>query len=430
MTTGLPPEQRGPDTEETNFGGGKIGYDPIEKEAGRKLTMGEAMAFHEVKEEFNQADLTQIDVRYEHAPRAGEGGGGQVIEVKMRKDSKWYRLKTKSKGNADKTLNKSLPKTIKRLLGDPTPLSPDVLDKEIEQTNAALQEQQTKEAALLKALNQAQTKASEAQHLHRELDALRGRNKDVEDRIQQLEDTQGPLDTEAIQKLKDEKKRIAADHQAKRKQLDALVKAAQQSQNLQQTINKTRLSKAEIERRLGQLKAQKDALQPLDELKQKAVELNEHITEDMRIVEDENTSPSERAAAEERVAANKAELEQVNTEIEVRERQRHLLERVKDIFKKYGWTLQAVALAVGVVLSALALAGLNGLKAGTKAVGRGLKAIGQKLGSLLPGLIGSIVSFIFKAAGQVFSFLAEHAWLLILAVVAFFIERLLKRKRK
>ena len=67
---------------------------------------------------------------------------------------------------------------------------------------------------------------------------------------------------------------------------------------------------------------------------------------------------------------------------------------------------------------------------GTKAVGQGLKAIGQKLGSLLPGLIGSIVSFIFKAAGQVFSFLAEHAWLLILAVVAFFMERLLKKKRR
>ena len=149
----------------------------------------------------------------------------------------------------------------------------------------------------------------------------------------------------------------------------------------------------------------------------------------MRIIEDENTSPSEREAARERLAVRNEELEELNEEIEVRERQRPLLERVKEIFKKYGWTLQAVVLAVGVVLSALSLAGLNGLKAGTKAVGKGLKTIGQKLGSLLPDLIGSIVSFIFKAAGQVFSFLAEHAWLLILAVVAFFMERLLKKRR-
>ena len=262
------------------------------------------------------------------------------------------------------------------------------------------------------------------------MDAIRGRTKDAEDRIQQLEDTQGPLDKKAIQRLKDEKRKLAAVHQAKRKQLDALAKAAKETQKLQQDINKTRLSKGGTERRLGHLKAQKDALQPLYELKQKAAELNEHITEDMRIIEDENTSPSDKAAAQERLAVRNEELKMVNEEIEARERQRPLLERVKEIFKKYGWTLQAVVLAVGVVLGALALAGLNGLKAGTKAVGQGLKTIGQKLGSLLPGLIGSIVSFIFKAAGQVLSFLGKHAWLLILPVVAFFMERLLKKRRK
>ena len=92
--------------------------------------------------------------------------------------------------------------------------------------------------------------------------------------------------------------------------------------------------------------------------------------------------------------------------------------------------MQAVVLATGLVLGAVALAALNGLKAGTKAVGKGLKTVGQKLGSLLPGLIGSIVRFIFRAAGQVLSFLGEHAWLLILAVVAFFMERLLKKRRR
>ena len=178
------------------------------------------------------------------------------------------------------------------------------------------------------------------------------------------------------------------------------------------------------------MQAKQEALKPLDELKQQAEELNQHITEDMRLIEDANTSPSEREAARERLAVHNEELETLNEEIEARERQRPLLERVKDIFKKYGWTLQAVALAVGIVLSALALAATNGLKAGTKAIGNGLEAIGKKLGSLLPGLIGSIVNYIFKAAGSVLSFLGEHAWLLILAVVAFFMERLLKRKRK
>ena len=54
-------------------------------------------------------------------------------------------------------------------------------------------------------------------------------------------------------------------------------------------------------------------------------------------------------------------------------------------------------------------------------------AIRENAASALPGLIGSIVSFLFKAAGQAISYLAEHTWLLILAVVFFVVERYLKR---
>ena len=381
----------------------------------------------EVKDNFPKADWSKVALRDKttYDPKTREPVK-TIVEIKLRDKDKWYPLFTKSRGDAEKTFNQSLIPGIQKALGTDKPKP---FDPEIAKTNTALDAFHKQEAAQLKALHQAQTKADEAQQLRREIDAMRKRTKDAEEGIQQLEDTQGPLDKETIQKLKDEKRKLAADHQAKRKQLDALAKAAQQAQKLQQDINKTRLSKAEAERRLGQLKAQKDALQPLDELKQKAAELDEHITKDLRIIEDENTSPSEREAARERLAVRNEELEEINEEIEARERQRPLLERVKEIFKKYGWTLQAVVLAVGVVLSALALAGLNGLKAGTKAVGKGLKTIGQKLGSRLPGLIGSIVSFIFKVAGQVLSFLGGHAWLLILAVVAFFMERLLKKRR-
>ena len=422
MATRLPTEKQGArgGTAETSF--------TTEVAQDKPPLTKEEMLRQDVQTQFPHVSWTELEFRYKEAERSG----GLIIEVKYHtaKDSTWMPLLTKSRGDVNKTLNQSLANRVKDALGKPNLSSKDAVDEEIAATNAVLQERQKQEEAQLKALHQAQTKADEAQQLRREMNAIRGRTKDAEERIQQFEDTHGPLDKEAIQKLKDEKRKLAADHQAKRKQLDALAEEAQKAQKLQQDINKTRLSKAETERRLGQLKAQKDALQPLDELKQKAAELNEHITEDMRIIEDENTSPSDREAARERLAVRNEELEVLNEEIEARERQRPLLERVKEIFKKYGWTLQSVVLAVGLVLGALALAGLNGLNAGTKAVGKGLKTIGQKLGSLLPGLIGSIVSFIFKAAGQVFSFLAEHAWLLILAVVAFFMERLLKKRRK
>ena len=45
------------------------------------------------------------------------------------------------------------------------------------------------------------------------------------------------------------------------------------------------------------------------------------------------------------------------------------------------------------------------------------------------GLIGAIVSFLFKAAGQAIGFLAEHTWLLILVVDVFLVEKLLKKRR-
>ena len=98
--------------------------------------------------------------------------------------------------------------------------------------------------------------------------------------------------------------------------------------------------------------------------------------------------------------------------------------------KKYGWTLQAVVLAAGLVIGAVSFAAMNAIKNGTKAVGNGLKEIGKKVGSILPGLIGSLVSFIFRAAGQVISFLGKNAWLLILAVVTFLIEKLTKKRRE
>ena len=380
-------------------------------------------AWGEIKQEFEMADENRLKARYKVAPRAGGGGGGAILEVSMKGKDKWYRLYTKSRGDAEKSFNTSLPKEIQTALGKS-------LDEQVTDTNAALQAKQNELAAKQKQLEQAEQRSAGSQKLRRDMDSINIAIRDADERMRGLEDAHGSIDKEAIQRLKEEKRRLETEKQSKRQQLSQLQKDAKQAGKIRAEVDKLLRDTRGLEERSNELRAKQETLKPLDELKQEKEELETKIAEDKRVIEDENTSPSERAAAEARIAENEAELARINTEIEVRERQRPLLERVKDIFKKYGWTLQAVVLAVGVVLSALALAGLNGLKAGTKAVGRGLKTIGQKLGSLLPGLIGSIVSFIFKAAGQVFSFLAEHAWLLILAVVAFFMERMLKRKSK
>ena len=71
----------------------------------------------------------------------------------------------------------------------------------------------------------------------------------------------------------------------------------------------------------------------------------------------------------------------------------------------------------------------NALKKLGKNLGDGLETLGAKAASALPGLIGAIVSFLFKAAGSVIGFLAEHTWILILAVVVFLFEKLHKKGR-
>ena len=218
----------------------------------------------------------------------------------------------------------------------------------------------------------------------------------------------------------DAAKKLEKGYAQKAKEQD---KVAKEVERLQRQYENQRQKRDTAEATLNRTK-------PLDELEREREELKRKIEEDRLIMNDKDATPQQRMVAGERFSENTDELARLDPQIQEREQELPLRERVKNIFKKYGWTLQAVALAVGIVLSALALAATNGLKAGTKALGNGLKAIGQKLGSLLPGLIGSIVNYIFKAAGSVLSFLGEHAWLLILAVVAFFMERLLKRKRK
>ena len=103
-----------------------------------------------------------------------------------------------------------------------------------------------------------------------------------------------------------------------------------------------------------------------------------------------------------------------------------LRDRVKLIFKKYGFTVFAVVSAVGLVIGVVVSNLKKGLTSLGKGVGGALKNIGKKIGEILPGMIGAIASFVFKTAGEAVGFLAKHTWLLILAAVTIMIEKLKK----
>ena len=345
----------------------------------------------------------------------------QRLKVKMAGSGKTsYYLYTEDKVTKTEKLNPKLTREIRKALGKSTLDKVRVLQQERESNRRAIVEKTNRKKQLEEA-------AQEVQETRRqEMDALRNQTRQLDEEIRELEDKAGPLDEEAIQRLKDEKRRLKKNTKGKGNSSIRLMLMQRQHSSYK---SKSTTSSLLIETLKGKsINLASKCANPWKNYNKRKPLLKRDLLK--RVLEDENASASEREAAQKEVEQDERALERVNEDVEREEQKLPLRERVKNIFKKYGWTLQAVALAVGIVLSALALAATNGLKAGTKAIGNGLKTIGQKLGSLLPGLIGSIVSYIFKAAGQVFSFLAEHAWLLILAVVAFFMERMLKRRRR
>ena len=249
-----------------------------------------------------------------------------------------------------------------------------------------------------------------------------------DEQIKNLEDEQGNnLEANAeLQRLKLLKKNYETDLQNRKKEIDALKKLSKDREKAQKKVKEERAKLAEKERERNLIEERLNSTKPLDDLKEQENELKQKNEEDRAIAQDENASPSERPAAEERMAERNEELVRLQSQIEERERAMPLRERVKEIFKKYGVTVTAIFLAAGVTIGAVISTITNALKSMGQQMANGLKTVGAKAASALPGLIGAIVSFLFKTEGQAIGFLAEHTWLLILAVVAFIFERYIK----
>ena len=166
-------------------------------------------------------------------------------------------------------------------------------------------------------------------------------------------------------------------------------------------------------------------------------ELEKSLQEDTRIANDENEQPSVHERAREKIIENTERKTQLEQEREQLVEKLPVRERLKALFKKYGFTIAtvvaAVSITIGVIvgkLSNAASAAANGIKNVANKVGNGLKELGKKIGSILPGLVGAIASFVFRTAGQVISFLGKNASLLILFMAAFLIEKLTKKQRE
>ena len=152
----------------------------------------------------------------------------------------------------------------------------------------------------------------------------------------------------------------------------------------------------------------------------------EEITRREKKIQELQTSRETSENIDAGIEEQQNEISRLEAENEIIEERMSLRDRVKLIFKKYGFTVFAVVSAVGLVIGVIVSNLKKGLTSLGKGVGGALKTIGEKIGEILPGMIGAIASFVFKTAGEAVGFLAKNAWLLILAAVMFMIEKFKK----
>ena len=300
----------------------------------------------------------------------------------------------------------------------------------IAQDNDEIRENRQRLREAEKELRDAEKLASEGEKATQQVQDLRIRIERTQAQIDAHTQEHGTnVETESeLRRLQQLKKNYQKDFENAKKEVSALEKQAKTKAKEQTRVNQLRASLAAKESERNTMEARLNDTRTLDELKEQEAELQRQNEEDQAVIDNADASPSDKLAAEGRVEERQEELARLRTQIDERERALPLRERIKEIFKKYGVTVTAIVIAAGVTIGAVVGSITNALKATGKALGKGLKDIGSKLASILPGFIGSIVSFLFKAAGQAIGFLAEHTWLIILAVVAFLVEKYIKKQ--
>jgi len=364
---------------------------------------------------FPNASATDLETSYSMKGR---------LQVKMAgAGKKLYDLFTNNRSGKQQ-LNPRLSKEIIKSLGAS---AEQILLEDLD----TIQEQQQRYEEAEKQLSEAEKISAEREKELLEMENLRQKTEKTQEKIDALQEEQGSnLESEAeLRRLKMLKKNYQTDYERKKKEVVALEKQAKNKQKAEEKVSRERAKLDEIVKKRNLIEERLNSTKPLDDLNEREAELRQQNAEDQVIIDATDTSPSDRLAAEARVEERNEELARLQTQIAEREEAMPLRERVKEIFKKHGVTVTSILFAAGVTIGVVVNAITKGLKATGKPMANGRKEIGAKLGSLLPGLIGQVAHFLFNTAAKAVGLLAEHTWLIILAVVAFVFEKYIKKRR-
>ena len=102
--------------------------------------------------------------------------------------------------------------------------------------------------------------------------------------------------------------------------MDSLTKQTKNREKEQAKVDRPRASLAAKESETNAMEERHNQTKPLDDLKEQESELQHQNEEDQAIIQDQNASPSEKEAADGRVAERNEELARLQTQITERER--------------------------------------------------------------------------------------------------------------
>ena len=164
--------------------------------------------------------------------------------------------------------------------------------------------------------------------------------------------------------------------------------------------------------------------------------IRRRIAERLRDLQDERSARLEAASATK--DALRSQISRIRETISRILHEDTTAERVRTLFREQGVTLDSILTAIGMAISTLVLSLTGGASGGSvtpptpppsdkgglrewakktlQALGRVLAKLAGKAAAALPGIIGSIVSWLLGTLGKAAGWLAEHVWALAVAV--------------
>ena len=282
-----------------------------------------------------------------------------------------YPLYTEERFTKRQRLNPRLLKEITFALGKPAEEKLVEQRQEIRETDQRLKEAKQLEKTLNETAAKQQQVAQEKQAKEAQLEQLNQRIANIENEGGTVIERQNEID-----RLKRQKAKIERDIEEAKEKSKEYAKTIIKREKATREVERLQRKLADKEQKRNATEARLNRTKPLDELKEEQETLERQIKENKRVIEDENTSPSEREAAQARNEEGEEELARLNQQIQEREKARPLRERIKEVFKKYGFTVTAVITAVGLTIGVIVDKLTTGVGSVTKAIVNGLKDLG------------------------------------------------------